>query len=137
VRIDYHLQLQLEVVVAGGLWQRRVCWYWQRPTSVIAKGRPVHNIGWRHRPYCEHIIAGLYIPITWIAASRGIRNTGVGEELPDCRGMEGPTVLEPTLVHHDNGVCVTEEFDLERVKSCQVKQTWQSEETENMQQRPT
>jgi hypothetical protein len=57
VRIDYHLQLQLKVVMAGGLWQRRL---WQRPTSVVAKGSPVHHIGWKNGPYCERlIIAGL------------------------------------------------------------------------------
>jgi hypothetical protein len=42
-----------------------------------------------------------------------------------------------TLVHHDNGVCVAEEFDLEKVKSCQIMQTLESEETENMQQQLT
>ena len=70
-------------------------------------------LDWSHGPYCKHIIAGLG---TSSAASRAIRYTGIGEELADCRGVEGATVLEPTLIHYDDGVGVAEEFDLKRVK---------------------
>ncbi len=70
-------------------------------------------LDWSNGPYCEHIIAGLS---TSSAASRAIRYTGIGEELADGRGVEGATVLEPTLVHYNDGVGVAEEFDLERVK---------------------
>jgi hypothetical protein len=65
-----------------------------------------------HGPYCEHIIAGFCSLATSSAASRAIRYTGIGKELADCRGVEGATVLEPALVHYDDGVGVAEEFDL-------------------------
>ena len=67
---------------------------------------------WSHGPDCKHILAGL---TTSSAASRAIRYTGIREELADGRGVKGATVLEPTLVHYDDGVGVAEEFDLERV----------------------
>ena len=134
MRINYDLELQLEVVGGDGLWQRRTSRGRGVRRCIVAKGDRVQHSSWKHEPSIDHVHMNI---ITWSAASRAIRYTGVGEELADCRGVEGPTVLELTLVHHDNGVCVAEEFDLERVKSCQIMQTLESEETENMQQQLT
>jgi hypothetical protein len=83
---------------------------------MVGIKRSGSSLAWSHGPYCEHIIAGLCSLATSSAASRAIRHTGIGKELADCRGVEGATVLETTLVHYDDGVGVAEEFDLKRVK---------------------
>jgi hypothetical protein len=83
---------------------------------MVGIKRSGSSLAWSHGPYCEHIIAGLCSLATSSAASRAIRYTGIWEELADCRGVEGATVLETTLVHYDDGVGVAEEFDLKRVK---------------------